>query len=107
MIKFTRREITEYALYKYIKNNITDFDIIFNANKIITEIVFRYDLEGRFNHNVLKLMPMIGLSWVTSEEQLQEIVDRLTDDMIESEFVEITTTFNGYYQTFYVKSVEE
>ena len=109
MNKFTCRETTEYALYRYMKNNVTDFDTIFSGNQIISAIMCRYELDGSFNSKVLDLMPSIGLSWVMSEEQLQEIVDRLTDDIIESEFVQISKVINGYHQVYYIKrtNIEE
>ena len=52
MVKYTKLDVTEYALYLHMKANVTDFDIIFNGNRIITEIVHRYDLDGNFNHKV-------------------------------------------------------
>lgn len=106
MNRFTRREITEYALYRYMKNNVTDFDTIFSGNQIISAIMFRYDLLGSFNSKVLKLMPAIGLFWVESEEQLQEIIDKLTDDVIESEFVQIGKIINSHQQVYYVKRID-
>lgn len=109
MQRFTRREITEYALYNYMKNNVTDFDTIFSGNQIISAIMCRYELDGSFNSKVLNLMPVIGLFWVESEEQLQEIIDKLTDNIIESEFVQISKVINGYQQVYYVKrtNIEE
>lgn len=103
MNKFSRSQITEYALYKYMKENVTNFDVIFNGNNIMNAILYRYDWLGKFNHDVLKLMPLIGLNWVTSEELLQELIDRLTDDTVESEFIQITVSGDTVDDAYYIK----
>lgn len=107
MNKFTRTEITEYALYKHMKQSVTDFDVIFNGNNIISSIMCRYELDGQFNERVLELMPLIELSWVETEHQLQEIIDRLTDDTIESEFIEVAAVLNDQKSVYYVKKIDE
>lgn len=106
MIKLTRREVTEYALYTHMKYWVKDFDVIFNGNKIISEIMHRYDLFGNFNSNVLSLFPLLHVRNIKSESDVNEWLNLITDAKVEEEFVAVTTTLNGYEQTFYVKSVE-
>lgn len=106
MIKFTRRDITEYALYTHMKYWVTDFDVIFNGNKIISEIMHRYDLFGNFNSNVLSLFPLLHVRNIKSESDVNEWLNLITDAKVEEEFVQIGTITNGYEQVYYIKMTD-
>ena len=104
LTRYSKKDITTYAFYlemRYTPN--LDFDTIFSGKDIISAIIHRYDLQGNFNPKVLELLPFLGY-YINTEDQLNELVEKLTNDLIEKEFIELVTTSNSIPQ--YIKISE-
>lgn len=104
MQKFTRTEITDYALYLYMKTTVGDFDTIFLGQKIINKLLCRYDYDGSFDESVLKLMPLLELPEIKTEDALNSWVDKLTTECVDKYFIEIQETNNSFSNTYYVRN---
>ena len=102
MQKFTKTDITEYALYLHMKEHTSDFDAIFEGHKIISAIRHRYDLDGIFNKSVLKILPLI-VHGVDTEEELNKWIEDLTNKVIDRYFMLMEEVTNGYNESYYIK----
>ena len=102
MQKLTKTDITEYALYLHMKEHTSDFDTIFEGHKIISAIRYRYDLDGRFNRSVLKILPLI-VHGVDTEEELNQWIEDLTNKVIDRHFLLMEEVTNDYDKSYYIK----
>lgn len=87
--KFSYNQLTQYALFLHMKDNIIDFETIFNGQSIISEIMFRYELDGSFKNSVLKLMPLLNLNDIDSELKLNSFLKLITDNLIKEKFLRV------------------
>lgn len=104
LTRYSKADITTYAFYLEMRDTPNlDFDTIFSGKDIISAIIHRYDLQGNFNAKVLELLPLLGYH-ISTEDELNQLVDNLTNELIQKEFIELVTTSNSVLQ--YIKISE-